>query len=232
MKSISIGRDSSCDIVINNDRVSRFHASITPTGNGYIFRDRSHNGTRINGTIIRNGEKLVRFGDRILLAGNVPLPWNRIQNIGATIVSRPYENSAYADSPSYGSPSPAGLQSYGNSSPQPHNELQPYEEPKPYNNPSQPYGNVQIYNNAPHYPTESKSNGFGVAGFVLALIAIFLGWVPIVGWIIWFVGLVLSFVGVFRKPRGLAIAGLIISLIDLILLLVVFAGIASVASFF
>ena len=31
---------------------------------------------------------------------------------------------------------------------------------------------------------EKKSNGIGTAGFVLALIALFLGWVPLLGWII------------------------------------------------
>lgn len=73
--------------------------------------------------------------------------------------------------------------------------------------------------------TESNKNGVGIAGFVLALIAIFLGWVPVLGWIIWVLGLILSFVGVFKKPRGMAIAGLVISLIGIILLLTVFGAI-------
>ncbi|HSH52784.1 MAG TPA: hypothetical protein VK982_13750 [Bacteroidales bacterium] len=72
---------------------------------------------------------------------------------------------------------------------------------------------------------ENKKNGVGVAGFVLALIAIFLGWVPVLGWIVWLLGLILSFAGVFKKPRGLAIAGLVISLIGIILLLTVFGAI-------
>ena len=33
-----------------------------------------------------------------------------------------------------------------------------------------------------------NSNGMGTAGFVLALIAVFLGWVPFLGWIIWLLG--------------------------------------------
>ena len=72
---------------------------------------------------------------------------------------------------------------------------------------------------------ERKSNGVGIAGFVLALIAIFLGWVPVLGWILWALGLILSFVGVFKKPRGLAIAGLVVSLIGIILILTVFGAI-------
>jgi len=73
--------------------------------------------------------------------------------------------------------------------------------------------------------TEKQSNGMGTAGFVLALIAIFLGWVPVLGWIIWLLGLILSFVGVFKQPKGLAIAGLVISLIGIILLIAVFGAI-------
>jgi hypothetical protein len=69
-----------------------------------------------------------------------------------------------------------------------------------------------------------ESNGAGTAGFVLALIAIFLGWVPVLGWIVWLLGLILSFVGVFKNPKGMAIAGLVISLIGIILLIAVFGS--------
>ena len=80
--------------------------------------------------------------------------------------------------------------------------------------------------------TEKKSNGVGTAGFVLALIAVFLGWVPVLGWIIWLLGLILSFVGVFKQPKGLAIAGLVISLIGIILLITVFGAILGGAAAF
>ena len=72
--------------------------------------------------------------------------------------------------------------------------------------------------------TEKRSNGIGTTGFVLALIAIFLGWVPILGWIIWLLGLIFSFIGVFKRPKGLSIAGLVISLIGIVLLIVVFGS--------
>lgn len=86
---------------------------------------------------------------------------------------------------------------------------------------STPQGGQQIIINQ----VEHKSNGVGTAGFVLAIIAIFLGWIPVFGWILWVLGLILSFAGVFKKPRGLAIAGLVLSLIDLILLITVFGAI-------
>lgn len=76
---------------------------------------------------------------------------------------------------------------------------------------------------------EKKSNGVGTAGFVLALIALFVGWVPVLGWIVWLLGLILSFVGVFKKPKGLSIAGLVISLIGIILLVLVFGAIGAAA---
>ena len=69
------------------------------------------------------------------------------------------------------------------------------------------------------------SNGMGIAGFVLALLALFLGWIPVLGWILWVLGLIFSAVGMSKQPKGLAIAGLVISLLGLIFLVVVFAAI-------
>ena len=65
---------------------------------------------------------------------------------------------------------------------------------------------------------QQQSNGIGTAGFVLAVITVFLGWIPVLGWILWFLGLVFSFAGLFKNPRGLAIAGFTLSMIGLILL--------------
>ena len=75
---------------------------------------------------------------------------------------------------------------------------------------------------------QSKSNGIGTAGFVFALLALFFGWIPVLGWIMWFLGLLFSFIGIFKSPRGLSIVGLIISLLGIILLLVVFTAISQV----
>lgn len=75
----------------------------------------------------------------------------------------------------------------------------------------------------------NPSNGIGIAGFALALIALFLWWLPFLGWLLWFLGLAFSFAGAFRKPRGLAIAGLCISLIGIILLLLLGAFILTAA---
>lgn len=77
---------------------------------------------------------------------------------------------------------------------------------------------------------QQRSNGVGTAGFVLALLSLCLGWVPAVGQILWFLGLILSFCGMFKSPRGLAIAGFLISIIDFIVYGAIIAGILAVLS--
>ncbi len=92
----------------------------------------------------------------------------------------------------------------------------------------QNYNMVQQQAPAPHWKQgygqqtiiiEHKSNGLGTAGFVFALIALFIGWIPLFGWLLWALGALFSFIGLFKAPRGLAIAGFIISFIDFFLLL-------------
>jgi len=88
-------------------------------------------------------------------------------------------------------------------------------------NESIPQGGQQIIINQ----VEKKSNGVGTAGFVLALIGFLFGWIPLIGFFLgggfWLLGLILSFAGVFKKPRGLAITGLILSLGNLFILIFV-----------
>ena len=76
---------------------------------------------------------------------------------------------------------------------------------------------------------ERQTNGIGIAGFVLAIIAIFVGWVPFIGWLVWALGALFSFIGIFKSPRGLAIAGLAISFVGLIFMIFVF-GVLLLAS--
>lgn len=89
-----------------------------------------------------------------------------------------------------------------------------------YQNPQNQSGQTIIINQP-----ENKTNGMGIAGFIIALVSIFLGWIPILGWIMWLLGLIFSIIGVLRTPRGLAIAGIVISVIGLILLITVFGAI-------
>lgn len=76
-----------------------------------------------------------------------------------------------------------------------------------------------------------QKNGMGTAGFVLALLGLIFCWVPVLDWILWILGLIFSIIGVCRKPKGLAIAGLIISCLYIILVTVVIGAIFGAAAF-
>lgn len=81
MRTITVGRDNSCDIVINDSRVSRIHANIFRNGDGYTYRDMSTNGTRINGVLVQRTDIFINPGDSVLLASSVPLPWEKVKNL-------------------------------------------------------------------------------------------------------------------------------------------------------
>lgn len=90
MKLVTIGRDNSCDIVINDPRVSRVHANIFQDNGMYTYRDTSTNGTKVNGVILCRSDMNIKLGDSVLLAGIVPLPWNKVQNLLPLESEQPY----------------------------------------------------------------------------------------------------------------------------------------------
>lgn len=107
-------------------------------------------------------------------------------------------------------------------------QMPPYQNNQ-YNN---PYPGGQYPVNpypGPQYPAdpyqrapESNVNGFGIAGFVLSILGVIFSWAPFLNFALWFLGLAFSIVGLcVKKSKALAFAGLIISLVDLILLLLV-----------
>lgn len=52
-RPLVLGREASCDVVIPDRQVSRFHARITPTAEGVILEDLgSKNGTHHNGNVL------------------------------------------------------------------------------------------------------------------------------------------------------------------------------------
>lgn len=67
--TFSIGRDRNCDLVIEDMTVSRVHARLERTGDGWLLADLgSTNGTRVNGWLVRDRVKVragdvVRFGE-------------------------------------------------------------------------------------------------------------------------------------------------------------------------
>jgi hypothetical protein len=61
----SIGRDASCDLAIADATVSRRHAQLERTTDGWLITDlESTNGTRVNGWRVR-GKVPVRAGDLV-----------------------------------------------------------------------------------------------------------------------------------------------------------------------
>ncbi|MDQ2667562.1 MAG: FHA domain-containing protein [Gemmatimonadota bacterium] len=65
-RRVVIGRDDACDFVLGGKGVSRRHASISPSVNGYLLRDVSVNGTNVNDRAL-TGTHLLVHGDRIQL---------------------------------------------------------------------------------------------------------------------------------------------------------------------
>jgi pSer/pThr/pTyr-binding forkhead associated (FHA) protein len=67
-EGLVIGRDASCDVVVPTAEVSRRHAQITPSNEGYVLKDTSTNGVFVNGERVSVTQTLGR-GD-IVRVGN------------------------------------------------------------------------------------------------------------------------------------------------------------------
>lgn len=59
-KGLVIGRDAGCDVVVPRNEVSRRHAELAPTEDGYVVRDTSSNGVFVNGERIQGSHRLAR----------------------------------------------------------------------------------------------------------------------------------------------------------------------------
>jgi DNA-binding winged helix-turn-helix (wHTH) protein len=67
-RTVVLGRDSTCDVVIPDRQVSRYHARITPTKEGMILEDLgSKNGTHCNGTPL-TAPLVLQDGDEVQIA--------------------------------------------------------------------------------------------------------------------------------------------------------------------
>lgn len=108
----------------------------------------------------------------------------------------------------------------------PPNNYPPVQHGSMYTHQVPPTYMAPTYMAAPIRP----SNGIGTAGFIISICAFVLSWIPVLGFILWLLGLIFSGVGMFKRPRGLATAGLVISLIWVILI-VVLIGVIGLAIF-
>ena len=69
--TVTIGRLQDCNIQLHDPNVSRHHAEVRPSGDGYVLADLgSTNGSRVNG--MRVGQHVLADGDEILI-GNTKM---------------------------------------------------------------------------------------------------------------------------------------------------------------
>jgi len=67
-RAIVLGREATCDVVIPDRQVSRYHARLTPTAEGVILEDLgSKNGTHHNGTEL-NAPVILQDGDAMQIS--------------------------------------------------------------------------------------------------------------------------------------------------------------------
>lgn len=67
-RTIVLGREPTCDVVVADRQISRYHARLTPTPEGMIFEDLgSKNGTHLNGTIL-TAPVVLQDGDILSIA--------------------------------------------------------------------------------------------------------------------------------------------------------------------
>jgi pSer/pThr/pTyr-binding forkhead associated (FHA) protein len=59
-RGLLIGRDAGCDVVVPRNEVSRRHAELAATEDGYVVRDTSSNGVFVNGEKIQGSHRLAR----------------------------------------------------------------------------------------------------------------------------------------------------------------------------
>ncbi len=112
---LSLGRDISNDIVINDAEVSRNHAHLYRQAGGFVLEDTgSTNGTFVNGQRLM-GPHLLRPGEMILLGENISLIFEAYQfDPDATIASGTVPDMpSYQEQPAPPASYPASQPAYG-----------------------------------------------------------------------------------------------------------------------
>ena len=89
--------------------------------------------------------------------------------------------------------------------------------------------NMENFNQ--NFVQKKETNGVAIAGLITSIVALICSPIPLLCWILWIVGLILSCVGLGKKThKKLAVGGLLISIINFIVLIVMlFVGVAAVA---
>lgn len=169
---VTIGRDITNDIVINDPEVSRHHLRFTRGAGGYTLEDLgSTNGTFIGGQRL-TGAKPLNPNDMIGLGETVTLSYEIVRAAGAEVP--PTMQSSYAPSQAqpnpYAPPSPTPQQqpSYGQqppaySTPQQQAGYAPQQSPYSPPQPQQGYGAPSSYGQQPAspQPPAGVQSGYG-----------------------------------------------------------------------
>lgn len=93
MKTYTIGRNPSSDIVLTANFCSRDHAKITINkSGGVLLQDFSRNGTIVNGKSICNQTIEIKQGDEVFFAGVEQLDWSKIEIISIQMPDAPKSN--------------------------------------------------------------------------------------------------------------------------------------------
>ena len=89
--SLVFGRDAGSDVVVTGNEVSRRHAEIQATPEGYVLNDLSVNGTYVNGERVGRQQLLARAD--VIRIGHDEFrfyaEWRHRRRLAAAAVSRP-----------------------------------------------------------------------------------------------------------------------------------------------
>lgn len=147
---VTLGRDITNDIVINDPEVSRHHLRMTRGAGGFTMEDLgSTNGTFVNGQRL-TGARPLRPGDMIGLGETVTLAYEQLSAAGG------FASGGDVPGGTMISPSQRGAQQYNQPSPYSSYQPQQQQQPQsPYAQPSQsPYGQ-------PSAPQQSQQSPYG-----------------------------------------------------------------------
>jgi hypothetical protein len=127
---ISIGRDSSNDIAVNDAEVSRHHSRLTFQGGKYVLEDMgSTNGTFVNGQRL-TGPRVLKSGEVISFGEQIVFVYEAVESdTGATMIS-PRAGAAAAPPPRPITTPPPAPQAYAGQMPAGQPEA---EQPKKVN---------------------------------------------------------------------------------------------------
>ncbi len=130
---ITLGRDITNDIVINDPEVSRHHIRLTRGGGGYTLEDLGStngtfiNGQRLNGARPMSGGDMVGLGETVTLSyestmmPNLPAADPNIASAGTMITASPMAQNPYAPAAPQAQQPPQPASAYAPPPPPPHN---------------------------------------------------------------------------------------------------------------